>query len=663
MMDSETAKTIAPFITPLVQSAVSVWLTPKLEQITKKLSRKSRFDGTIVEVRFSEYLKRSYEKHMFMTTLVFQNQRKELLDLYIPLSIEETNSKGNSPIVIDDFVEELFTASNKVLITDTVGMGKSTCLKFLFIKSIQKNIGLPVFIELRRLSAERSVLSLLSEELSSIKNEVGVELIQDLIENGDFIFYLDGFDEIPFADRSTVIDQLHDFISKSNNNKFILTSRPETALSSFPDFQGYKINGLTKQQAFQLISKYSEENDLGAELIKKLQKNDKKLDGITAFLGNPLLVSLLYKSYSYKQTIPNNKHLFYRQVYDAIFENHDLSKAGGYLREKNSGLNIDDFHRMLRILGYKSMQRGIIEYDKDTLLKLIRDCKVLCPGLQFAEDSFLKDLITSVPLFSCEAMFYRWAHKSIMEYFAAQYICIDAKDRQESILLNLYNSINSSNYVNVLDLCYDIDYKTFRYSVVKEFLIDYLNYFDTAYPSSSYLKSGIGQDLLDSRKKVSFMGEFVFIPREKFGNGKSKGFSDKRSFSDLDKYINSHFKDFKRSISVDGGRGYVLAVAYNKYYWMANLLFSKNELFMIEIKGRSLPSDHKLSISNTLKVDDTTENECNTSEKFKAVTSILRSYIPHDIVEIDYKVAKLTLEQIQREIQEIDRLEKESDVF
>lgn len=56
---------------------------------------------------------------------------------------------------------------------------------------------------------------------------------------------------------------------------------------------------------------------------------------INEFLKNPLLVSLLFAAFDFKQTIPLKKHIFYRQVFDAYFDSHDLSKGDSYVHEKN----------------------------------------------------------------------------------------------------------------------------------------------------------------------------------------------------------------------------------------------------------------------------------------------------------------------------------------
>lgn len=226
------------------------------------------------------------------------------------------------------------------------------------------------------------------------------------------------------------------------------TSRPEETLSCFGDFVKFEINPLKKQESIQLLKKYDDNGALSNLLINKLEEETSK--SIEEFLEDLLLVSLLFTAFDFKQTIPLKMHLFYRQVFDAFFEFHDLSKGDSFERKKYSGLDIDEFHRVLRFMGYKSLKN--IEFSKDELLLLIKESKDFCVGLNFSESAFLSDLLKTVPIFVRDGNYYKWAHKSLQEYFAGQFIFLDAKEFQSDILRKLYASDNLNKYYNLLDM-------------------------------------------------------------------------------------------------------------------------------------------------------------------------------------------------------------------
>src|ERR1044072_7505786 len=330
--DLETIKTIATIASPLTSAIVDTWLKPKLEALRKYIKTDSALFEHSLATKFDEYLLRSYEKHSYINVIVFQNQQRRLKDIYVPLTLRAARgpkrmvaARVPRRVVIDGYKKYFIPAYEKVLIRDTAGMGKSTVLNYLFLSCVNDNQGIPIFIELRKLKSDQSILSYIYNELNALEKELNKDFVLELIKQGGFVFFLDGYDEIPFRARDEVTSNLQDFMWRAGNNHFVLTSRPESSLASFPDFQEFNIQPLEVDQAFTLLGKFDNNGILSAEIISKLGRG--MLESIEEFLKNPLLVSLLYKSYEYKPIIPFKKHIFYRQVYDALFESHDLTKG------------------------------------------------------------------------------------------------------------------------------------------------------------------------------------------------------------------------------------------------------------------------------------------------------------------------------------------------
>ncbi|POS00612.1 NACHT domain-containing protein [Flavobacterium croceum DSM 17960] len=497
--DTVGLKDLLTTASPLIKSLVDTFVAPKLVAFRDKLKDNKNINLVPTESHFTEYFHRTYKKLAVVNTLVFNNSQRFLSDIFLPLTLTNTNDK-KVKTKINGFPSSISDEYGNILITDTAGMGKSTLMKTIFIDVINKNIGIPIFIELRRLTTEKKLLQEIQEQLNSIDKNFDKDLLLELLSEGGFIIILDGFDEIPLNDRESVTTDLQEFISKASNNRFFITSRPEKALSSFGHFQEFKIDPLTKNQAFELLRKYDSQGQVSTLLIKKLQ--EKELANIEEFLTNPLLVSLLFTAFEHKQAIPFKKYLFYRQVYDANFESHDLTKGDSYTHDKYSKLEIDDFHRVLRHIGFNCFKIQKIEFTKDELLKLINESKEFCVGLKFNDSDFLLDLLKTVPLFTQDGNYYRWSHKSLQEYFAAQFIYLDSKDKQNIILSKLYNHINLEKFINVLDLYYDMDYKTFRNIIEFDLLKEY-----NSFQLSTYLDNneGITNDDIIKRKELLFL--------------------------------------------------------------------------------------------------------------------------------------------------------------
>ena len=511
------AAAIATVAKPLVEKVVMELISPKIKQFADWCKGKYKEELIPTAEHFQEYLERIYEKYSCINVLAIPNSQFLLKDIYVTQTLVKCNrfESEDDTTIINRLPTELIKKYKKLLITDTAGMGKSTIMKYMFIDLIDNGIndvGIPIFIELNRLNKNRSVLIEIQEEMDSLSQKFDSDLLFKLIQTGGFIFFLDGYDEISIADRSEVTKDIHSFISKAGTkNYYILSSRPEDSLASFGDFQSFKIQPLAKKEAFELLTKYdiSNHKKISEELIRELKTG--KYNSIDEYLVNPLLVSLLYIAFNYKAEIPLKKHQFYRQVYDALFNSHKLAQ-GQKPHEKRSGLDIDDFNQVLRYVGYECLISIGVQFDKDTILNSIKRARDFCGNLKFGESDFLKDLMTSVPLFSKDGTEYKWSHKSLMEYFAARFIAEDAKEKQDLILSRFYNSEDNYKYINMLDIYYDIDYKGFSKNITLPLLEKFIAYRNRHYPKLY----NIDKELVEARIALLFPFCLAGITRYSF---------------------------------------------------------------------------------------------------------------------------------------------------
>lgn len=487
-------------VRPAISSLVSDFITPKIKKFADKLEIK--YNEILIPrgEHFEEYLHRTYKKYSIINTIALKNEQKLLKDLYLPLTLVKKNEHDGTleQLKITSFPVGVLEKYNKILITDTAGMGKSTLAKRLFLDVIDNGLGIPIFIELRRLNRDRTILQEIIEQVNSLNKNFDIGLLYEFISIGGFIFFLDGFDEIALNDRNIVTTNIQDFISRTSNNFFILTSRPEQAIASFGDFQKFSINPLNKREAYELLRKYDKQGNTSKLLIDTLKNGQYSM--IDDFLKNPLLVSLLYAAFDHKQTVPLKKHIFYRQVYDAYFDSHDLSKGDSYVHDKRSGLDIDDFDRVLRHIGFLCLKQQKIEFEKDSLLGIIEEAKQFCKDLNFNSSDYLQDLLSTVPLFCKDGQYYKWVHKSLQEYFAAQFIFKDSKINQEQILKKMFESEHMDEYINIFDIYYDIDTIGFTKNIVYPILTEYIQF----YNDSIFETSIIDKHLIEERIGLLF---------------------------------------------------------------------------------------------------------------------------------------------------------------
>jgi hypothetical protein len=602
-----------------------------------------------VELLLTAYLERTYEHLAYLTPLALPNQRRELLALYLPLTVvdERETSKTKKRIRMDRFHPGFLPKYKRVLLTDSAGMGKSTLLKFLYLSCIHHEVGIPVYVELRKLGAGVSLFDYLASELAPDPTPTDRELLIQILRSNRFVFLLDGYDEIPTPDRDSVATALQQFFIRYPKGFFLVSSRPETPLGLFTGFHHFSIAGLSTEEAFELLRKYDSSRGLAESIITKLK--DPSFRDIHEFLSNPLLVSLLYRAYLHKPNIPLRKHIFYRQVYDALFDSHDLSKGSGYARAKLTSLDIEEFHSMLRVLGFITLKAGKVEYDRDELLSYIAQARQRCTGLAFKDAQCLADLVGVVPLFVQDGTSYRWSHKSLQEYFAAQFICRDAKGRESEILEVLYSSPHCRKYLNLMDLCADIDPRTFRQSLARKALRDFATHMATSFCGLSWRPA---ERDLAYRREISFRRHFVLIaPGALLHNSRDQGPQIEPLLAFMESaHLPKELDSLLLTPLPDGGW---LATLDMIQWGILRLLAAKQLLRFSprrrtpDIRTSNIAESSLGAVEPFQLLDDLPESVWNTPDRFPRAQELLQH--PH-ASRIDAAAALATLEDIEAEI-------------
>lgn len=479
------------FVKPLIKEFIEVVIRPKLQLLSDKLKLQDDVLGNKISDVFNDYLEVNYSDKYYVCPLSLRapiELQRIFVDMiltsestsFVTLNNNEdsndtfTNRKRRgvkSTYKVGNEWRQMLNHHHKILIVDNAGMGKSTLLRHVYLQIINQKAAIPVLIEARRLVDVSDMVDYLIDAISRLTTPIDRHILVNFLEEGHFIFLIDGYDEVPKKHKQVITNLLTEFVVKANNNKFIIASRPEEEINAFLSFSRFKIEPLTINDAYSLLKKYDVDNKYSDELITKL--NTPGYKDVKTFLGNPLLASLLFITYAYKGDIPTKKHLYYRQIYDALFEKHDLNKPSPVKREKLSKLDIEQFESILRSFAFLSAVNTQVEYEKDQCIDYLQKSSKLSPDVKFKEHLFLVDLLKNVPLLMQDGTLYKWLHKSLLDYFAAKYICYSMSGNRQDFLEHIFRTGMLDKFYNILSLCYEIDPKTLTRTIVKSLVDEY----------------------------------------------------------------------------------------------------------------------------------------------------------------------------------------------
>jgi len=458
---------MAPDLTT-AKSAIDVakGLAPLLHRAFRPLKKAYAISEALLRGNYEDYVAKSHEALSQLCTILDPTTNLRIEDVYVPLTLKAM--RDGREVEVSGYPDRLFRQSPHTLVIDTAGMGKSTLSRFIFLKSTEPGSAkkLPIFVELRRMKANEDLAALIARELALFKGAAYSEdVLLSVLSTGQFLLLLDGVDELPDAARPTFVDGLRKIIAKCAGLDLWITSRNDPILTEFPTLERWRVSPLNRDSAYQLIHRYERNREIANQLVGALKSSE--IESIETFLGTPLLVVLLVSSYEQKQFVPVKRSNFYYQVFDALFERHDASK-GGLVRPRQSSLTIDQFYSVLRAFCFMLIRDGTVEIDQVTFENRMGQAKRLLPQLTFSSESVKADLLHAVPLMTLDGGKLRFAHKSMIDFFAAAYVTSDLGGRQSEFLEKLYDGKQMSRLSEMLRFCADLDFLTFRRTILRK---------------------------------------------------------------------------------------------------------------------------------------------------------------------------------------------------
>ncbi|WP_162515132.1 NACHT domain-containing protein [Aeromonas veronii] len=446
-------------------------LGPKIEKVRKWSEDKSlqgELNPDLLSKVMETYLEKLSRRVAEITTISFPLQKINISDAYEPLYLSQVGQDDEERRLS---VKDILSMQNhSFIIIDRAGMGKSTFSKHLITQVLFKSERIPLFFELRKVNYEHGLIESIAQELDSIGQPFSRKIFYELVKKGKFIIILDGFDEINVDHQENLANQIYDLSLKGGDNILFLTSRPQEALPELIDSISYQFCQFTREQASSLVLRYDNISklDIGGRLIEQLDSVPER------FIETPLLVSLLYRTFGTNNSIADRVCTFYDEIYHALYKGHDLINKNGYVRQKKSNLDFEDFRRLLSALCYYMAITRKTSFDSWALCISYIDKAIAMSSITpSSSQSFLEDLMVAVPLMQREGGEYKFLHKTILEFFAAEYLIY--KNNSLEVAQKIFHSKVFPSFNKIFDFIHDMSPTLFDNVVTKYHANNLLN--------------------------------------------------------------------------------------------------------------------------------------------------------------------------------------------
>ncbi len=457
----------------LVISLVSPFIANVVEGVLSALPDLSARARNYFKAGIARYLRKNAAKCARIKTFLHRAVPEFIEDVYFPLVI------ATDTIRKDTYnVTTFFKGSGSIAITGDPGSGKSMMVKYLFYACIKQRYKIPILLELRRFNRMRSETSL----LKYIKKELGQLGLADteketerLLQRGFFVIFIDGFDELRLGRREVIAAAIDRFVSVYDQNNYVLTSRPYSGIELLSRFMNFTIEPLTTREIRKFVYKEIKDRDYAAQIVRSLDSARSRY--ISEYLSNPLLLSLYIIAYRNNSEIPPKRHIFYQRVFDVLYKEHDTVVKLGYQRERRTGLDEDDFVKILKSFSLLTYYRSEFSFDSLRVTEIITAIRRKTSNVSrtFSTSDLIEDLRTGIGIWIEDGGRYSFVHRSLQEYFAA--LCTmglsqNVKRKAYDSIIQSRNKKSPSELLNFLSLCEEMDAIPFYL----DFLIPKLDY-------------------------------------------------------------------------------------------------------------------------------------------------------------------------------------------
>lgn len=361
------------------------------------------------------------------------NSIKKLSKILLNINTVKTMWSRDKSVLINDFYypsrisrdhSETISDPSKLIFTNTVlegivGQGKSILMRQLCNYAVESSL-IPVFIELRMISQERTLMSLILDYLDAAGIQGGNHIFHYLADKSKIVLILDGFDEIPTNSINTTVYHISHIQKVHDNLKIVVSSRPAQAIQNLAGFETRTLAPLDESDYEKFLRKLIPDPITLFNIQAAILEAPPNIKGV---ITTPLMLTLLIQVYHAETEIPASLPDFYDKLFNAVFVKHDGIKPG-FERERYSGLSPTKLQKLFDAFCFMVLQSGVGRTLKnkefsDAFNKAIK----YTPTAICEPEGFKKDIVTVACLMLNDGFEQTsFLHKSIMEYHAASFI-------------------------------------------------------------------------------------------------------------------------------------------------------------------------------------------------------------------------------------------------
>lgn len=363
------------------------------------------------------------------------------LDTYLmPMNVHE---HANERTQTEPLLMAIGRTTQNCVILGTAGAGKTTsmqkiCLDYFHTGKVLGSYNFPILIKLRNIDSQssyplfeslRSALSLSikwsgpKDDDDSLDKEfyraIERKLVAKYIDGLRVCLLLDGFDELPTEMlRAAIVRDIESLIGSCSASRIIVTSRSSDFRYTLSGLDKFEIASLTPDQVTTFATRWLQSESKAQDFLNKVFASPFSDTTI-----RPLTIAHLCAIYERIQDIPEKPKSVYRRIVQLLLEDWDSQRS---IKRPSSYAKFDHdrkFEFLAHLAYFLTTELKQLRFSTDSLKAAYR--KIHSDhGLPESEAVKVVEELESHSGLILESGrgHYEFAHKSIQEYLAADYL-------------------------------------------------------------------------------------------------------------------------------------------------------------------------------------------------------------------------------------------------
>jgi hypothetical protein len=446
----------------VLQSETGKFITKKAFSWLENRVKRSKFSKEAEHILQSIFVPgdknashKYHDKYLCFRMISSANDDVFIGDIYHPINL---SNKSQANRFTEYKLSDIFYKNNITCLIGRAGQGKTTALRKVILEILQsprEPSFIPFIIQLRDVEWEKDgcITKLLAKELTYFGFSITEEQSAYLLQEGVVKILFDGFDEVESKYYQLASKVINETYSRYNTS-CIVTTRPNTPIAYASNHTtNYHLLDLTISDVTSIIKKYKNLDDKYKEnLIKTVERSD----SISKILISPVMVDIFI--YVYPELLEEPKSIidFYRPLFDFITSKHDRLK-GAWKRDTVSGTSNLELKTIFSALSFHSIAaESAISVDETQLIKLCSKALNTIAKSNLSPEKVVEDILQRTSLIQEDGLLYSYIHKSICEYYAAEFV----RDLPDPSKIKFYEQLAISNqekFKTVLSFLSEID--------------------------------------------------------------------------------------------------------------------------------------------------------------------------------------------------------------